>query len=92
MQSTYQLGSIPIDRIFISQSLEISIGGYLPFGTAPSNYRALWIKVKVDLAFGYVFQKSMPLIVRRLKYEDPVIVKRFQDEYLQFLTKYNLFE
>ena len=49
----HQLSSVPIDGIFVSSNVEISTGGYLPFEVVPSDYRALWIKVKIDLAFGY---------------------------------------
>jgi len=51
----HQLGLVPIDGIFISGNVEILTGGYLPFGVALSDHRALWIKVKIDLAFGYQF-------------------------------------
>ena len=37
---TYQRGNDPIDGIFISDTLHISAGGYLPFGDAPSDHRA----------------------------------------------------
>ena len=48
IQPTYQRGSRPIDGIFMSQHLEIQAGGYLPFGAASSDHRAIWIKVDFD--------------------------------------------
>ena len=50
----YQWGQVLIDRIFISGSLSISLGGYFPVAYAPLDYRALYIKVKISLAFGYM--------------------------------------
>ena len=40
-QPTYQRGSDPIDGIFISANIEIQSAGYLPFGDAPSDHRAI---------------------------------------------------
>ena len=34
LQPTHQIGSILIDSIFISSSITIQVGGYLPFGLA----------------------------------------------------------
>ena len=50
---TYQRGSRPIDGIFLSPSLSITKGGYLPFGTAPTDHRPLWIQIKYEEALGY---------------------------------------
>jgi len=44
-----------IDSIFISKVLSITAGGYFPFGVSPSDYRVLWIKLRVDAAFRYNF-------------------------------------
>ena len=50
---THQKGRDPIDGIFISPTLHITQGGYLPFGEAPGDHRALWISIHYDLALGY---------------------------------------
>ena len=41
---TYQLGLVPINSIFINESLNISVGGYLLFRITPSDHRVLQIK------------------------------------------------
>ena len=46
---THQKGEDPIDGIFISSTLHISQEGYLPFGEAPGNHRALWISIHYNL-------------------------------------------
>ena len=40
-QLTYQLGCEPIDGIFISDLIQITTRGYLPFREAMSDYRAI---------------------------------------------------
>ena len=46
IQPTYQRGSDPIDGNFISANIDIELAGYPPFGDAPSDHRAIWVKVK----------------------------------------------
>ena len=41
----YQTGSHPIDGIYNSSTLQVSYGGYLPFGIIPSDHRLLWLKL-----------------------------------------------
>ena len=38
---THQCRTVPIDGIFISGSIAITFGGYLPFRMVNSDYRAL---------------------------------------------------
>ena len=38
---TYQCRIVPIDGIFVSGSITITSGGYLPFRIVSSDYRAL---------------------------------------------------
>ena len=41
IQPTYNRGQLPIDRLFLSHSITITSGGYLPFSKVPLDYRAL---------------------------------------------------
>ena len=52
---TFQLGSVPIDGIFVSEVLDIIMGGYFPFGVSPLDHRVLWIKIKINSVFGHNF-------------------------------------
>ena len=45
-------GSNPIDRIFISHTLQIKAAGYLPFGDFPSDHHTIWIVITSENAFG----------------------------------------
>ena len=49
---TYHRGSNPIDGIFISPNLKIDKCGYFPFGSFPSDHRALWIDISITETFG----------------------------------------
>ena len=41
IQSTYNRGQLSIDRLFLSHSIIITSGSYLPFSKVPSDHRAL---------------------------------------------------
>jgi len=76
----------------LSRSLTISEGGYFLITQILSNYRALWVKIKVRKAFGYISYPTMPFITRRVKCNNPLVVQRFNSLYKSFLHKHNLFQ
>ena len=88
---TFQLGLVPINSIFISEVLNIMLGGYFLFRLSPSDHRALQIKLKVDLIFGYNFYQCTPVVVHRVKCNDQRVVNRFQHLYLSYLKEHKLF-
>lgn len=88
---TYQRGQDPIDGIFISDTLHISAGGYLPFGDAPSDHRAQWIQVTCDIAFEYTMDTPKPLAAQRMKMNNPSVVKKFQQSYHSFIRDHKLY-
>lgn len=49
----WQEGRDSIDGIFISPTLHILAGGYLPFGESLGDHQILWISISYDLALGY---------------------------------------
>ena len=68
----------PIDGIWISASLNISAGGYLPFGDAcPSDHRMIWIEIQYSIAFGQRSPEIAKLQPKRLKTNDPRLVKAY---------------
>ena len=48
---TYHRGLTPIDGIFLSSRIEITLGGYFLIGIAPSDHRVLWVKIKFSSLF-----------------------------------------
>ena len=89
--STHQQGKVPIDGIFISSSILITSGGYFPLVIAPSDYRALWVKLSISQAFGYVLYKIPPFSGRRVKCDNPEIANKFNTLYESYLSKFDLF-
>jgi hypothetical protein len=90
--ATTDKGSLPIDGIWASRTLVIERGGYLPHGAAipTTNHRGLWVDISHVVAYGH----SLPPIIRasgrRLKLQDPRIVRRFLQKYKSLLRYYGL--
>jgi hypothetical protein len=82
-------GSRPIDGIFISQTLHISQGGYLPFSCFPSDHRALWIDVSMSNLCGNTMAPIRNPAARRLKCNDPTTQKKWLNLYISYLESEN---
>ena len=82
---TWQRGNDPIDGIFISPTLHITQGGYLPFGESPGDHRAIWVTIQYDLALGYNMNQPVKPQARRMKMQDPKAKKRFQEAYRKYI-------
>jgi len=48
LEGTYQTGSVPIDRIYISSSVLVSMVGYYLIGQALLDYYAIWLKLSIS--------------------------------------------
>ena len=89
--ATYKRGSVPIDGLYVSRSLRGLKCGYLPFHEQ-FDHRALWIDIPNTIAFGHNITEVAKVAARRLKCEDPRVVKTYQDYLKAFLGKYNMLE
>ena len=91
--NTYEFVSKPIDGIFMSATLDIQQGGYLPFGDGvPSDHRPMWVDLSYSTAFGH---NRLPIprpSARRLTCKYPVIRDRFIAAYESFAIEYKLVE
>ena len=91
--NTFEFGSKPIDGIFMSSTLSIQQGGYLPFGEGiDSDHRVAWVDLSYTTAFGH---NSPPLsrpIARRLTCKHPIIRDRFIAAYEAFIVQHKLHE
>lgn len=91
--ATFDGGSEPIDGIFVSPSINIIIGGYFEFGFCPfTDHRGLWINVHYNNAFGHIMPAITTAWVRRLKTQDPRIMKRYTEVWSQFILEHNMLE
>ena len=86
-QSTHQSNrnGVPIDGIFISASLQIIGGGYLPFGFFDSDHRAIWIDVTNSNLFGFKIRDVPRHPARRMKCDLPSVKEKFKSDYKQLL-------
>ena len=86
---TYDRGQKPLDGIFVSASLVNCQCGYLPFYF---DHRGIWINVPDTLAFGHKLATSMKPSARRLKCQDPRIMKKYLIEFKAKLQRAPLLE
>ena len=76
---TYHRGTHTIDGIFISPSIQVARAGYLGFGEIPGDHRGLWIDVHQKSILGYKMADIPTARARRLKLDDPRVVKKYQE-------------
>jgi hypothetical protein len=89
--ATYNGGSLPIDGIFASPSISITQGGYLEFGYSSfTDHRCLWVDIPLQNAFGHIMPAIVHHQARRLKTNDPRIVKRYTDSWATFILEHDL--
>ena len=75
--ATYQNGRDPIDGIFISKDMSPSRSGYLGFGDIPGDHRGIWVDIPNTEILGYNMNDIAPPLSRRLKLDDPRVVKKY---------------
>ena len=80
---TCERGSVQIDYIFSSPGLRIYRAGFLPFGKYPGDHRAIWVEFMTEDILGINPAPLNSPTARRLKLQDPRIVKRYQECLLQ---------
>ena len=92
--ATHEAGSVPIDAIFVSEALLPFIrGGYMGFGQLTrSDHRALWIELPMIVFIGYNMNDIIHPAARRLKLEDPRVVKKYQDTLHQLFSDHKVYE
>ena len=76
---TQELGSRPIDDIFISSDLVVHKCGYAAFGDGPGDHRALFLDIPEEQILSddkFVIKRKE---VRRLNSTIPSVVKKFND-------------
>ena len=92
IEPTHKTGSYPIDGIFTSPDINITAGGYLLLGDAPSDHRALWIDTHEAKVFGYKPGKIISPTIRRLQHNNPRIVKKWIQSYEEYVREHRLHE
>ena len=86
--NTYVDGTVPIDGIFCTRSLDITAAGYTPvfFGIL-TDHRLLWVDISLESAFGTgsnLFQKAT---ARKLQLDQPNVVDQYLVHRLRLMSK-----
>ena len=89
--ATFQQGKRPLDGIFVSPNLTLERSGYLPFGTLPGDHRGIWVDIEKKYVFGYTVADTPIATARRLKLQDPRVVKRYLDILHGLFKHHNLY-
>ena len=88
---TFQRGSHAIDGIFVSPNIDVYRSGYLGFGEVPGDHRAIWIDVRQKSILGYKMADIPIARARRLKLEDPRVVKRYQTVLSDYMVAHKVY-
>ena len=83
-------GSTTIDGAWASSSLSIIQAGYSAFCDAYFDHRSSWIDVTCTSAFGHLSPALCPFVMRKLKLEDPKVVKKYNTILETQLTSHNI--
>ena len=89
---TYHKGSDAIDGIFVSQTMTVAKGGYLAFGQIPGDHRGLWVDIPQREMLGYQMADIPTARARRLKLDDPRVVKKYLDNLHKFFKKHRIYK
>ena len=82
----------PIDGIYCSPNLKAQHSGYLAFSSLGGDHRGLWVDIPEILLFGYNPPTSSMAHARRLKLEDPRVVKKYNDVLHKLLLENQVYE
>ena len=82
----------PIDCIFGSAQLSISLGGFLSFGKLMGDHRGLWVDLPKAIIYGYNPPAPKLFRARKLKLLDPRVVKKYQNHLHTSMQFHDLFQ
>ena len=81
----------PIDGIWASRELEVTAAGYLPFGEGcDSDHRLLWADFSYHTVFGQECPSEYRTPAKKLRADDPRLVKRYNRQVKSELKKTTL--
>ena len=89
--ATHNRGSVPIDGIFCSPTLDIRRGGFLGFDDICGDHRGLWIDLPLHTIVGFRMPKVIIPKARRLRTEDPRVADKYRSSLESFYAKHDLY-
>lgn len=75
--STYSRGSKVIDGVFLSNGLDLEVGGYTSQDDSPSDHRWIWFDIKVSEVVGTALSERARPIERKATSKVPTIKESF---------------
>jgi len=90
--NTYQRGIKPIDTILCTRGIVVEQAGYLPFGEGVGDHRALFIDVTIASTLGVNLPPDKSVRARRLKLQDPRIIKKYVRYLKHFFNRHSLLD
>ena len=91
LPETHNNGSVPIDEIFYSSTLQVAQAGYLEHGSSLSDHRPLWIDIDINNFIGSKPPVKPTYAARRLKTNDPRVVGKYKAYLHQLLLEHDLY-
>ena len=89
--NTYRDGTVPIDGIFCTTSLEITAAGYTPvFWGLKTDHRLIWIDISLESAFGANSNVFQSPAARKLQLDQPNVVDQYLGQRIYLMTKNQL--
>ena len=88
--ATYELGSLPINGIYLSPELQPTRAGYLPF-CGIGDHRAAYVDIPWDTLVGDAMVQISRPQARRLTTKDPRIVNKYHRLLNQHMETHNIF-
>ncbi len=89
---TRRPGKKALDGWFISNVLAPTRSGYLGYEEGLSDHRPVYLELKSQNVFGQSKASPKKFSGRRLKTDDPRVVKRYTDKYHTYLVKTGLYK
>ena len=92
LPATFDRGSKTIDGIFVSVAFVAPKCGLLGFGEGiPSQHRAVWIDMSYNALTGHPEPPTVRPLARRLRLNDPRVVRRYIKSLKTHFHRHNLF-
>ena len=91
MPATHQRGSVPIDGVFATSTIIPHQCGFLPFDDGPGDHRGIWFDIPIDTILGFNMSELTSFQARRLKLNNPRLVKKYLQILHKFCLRHNLY-
>ena len=85
LPATHNAGKLPIDEMFVSDTIEIKRAGYLEHSHSSGDHRPVWVDVTKRSTIGTNLPPITSFSARKLKCTDPRVVEKYNDKLKELL-------